>query len=37
MHLMAIPKKHKVYTTDLSLEELKDYKNVELFMKNWYK
>ena len=34
---MAIPKKHKIYTTDLSIEELKDYKNVEKFMLEWYK
>lgn len=36
-HLMAIPKKHKIYTTELDKEELKDYKNVEHFMKEYYK
>ena len=35
-HLMAIPKKHKEYTYQLSKEELKDYKEVEIFMKEYY-
>jgi len=36
-HLMSIPKKHKIYTTELSSEELEDYKNVEQYMKEYYK
>lgn len=36
-HLMVIPKKHKEYTSDLNWEELKDYKNIELFMAEYYK
>lgn len=36
-HIMALPKKHKEYTYLLSKEELKDYKNVEIFMKNYFK
>ncbi len=35
-HLMVIPKKHKEFTFSLSIEELKDYKNIELFMKEYY-
>lgn len=35
-HLLAVPKKHKEYTYELSLEELKDYKNVEIFIKKYY-
>jgi hypothetical protein len=34
---MAIPLKHKEHTYELSKEELKDYKNVEIFMKEYYK
>ena len=36
-HLLAIPKKHRIMTTELTYEELKDYKNVEHFMQKYYK
>jgi diadenosine tetraphosphate (Ap4A) HIT family hydrolase len=35
-HLMAIPKRHVIYTTELNDNELIDYKNVENYMKNFY-
>jgi hypothetical protein len=34
---MAIPIRHVIFTYDLNNEELIDYKNVELFMKDYYK
>ncbi len=37
IHLLTSPKKHKITTDELSYEELKDYKNIEKFMKDWYK
>lgn len=37
IHLMAIPKEHKTYTYELTDEELIDYRNVEIFMKEYYK
>lgn len=36
-HLMAISKRHKEYTHELSKEEFKDLKEVELFMEKHYK
>jgi len=36
-HLMAIPKRHITYTTELNNQELVDYKNIEIYMKNFYK
>lgn len=36
-NLMAFPKKHKTYTTELSDEEILDYKNVEKYMKDYFK
>lgn len=35
-NLLAFPIKHKQYTTEITLEELKDFKNVEIFMKNYF-
>lgn len=35
-HLMSIPKKHRKYAYELNNEELKDYKKIELFMKDYY-
>lgn len=35
-HIMAIPLKHREYTYDLNKEELKDYKNIEIFIKKYY-
>lgn len=37
VHLMALPKRHIKFTIELNDEELLDYKNVELFMKDYYK
>lgn len=36
-HLMAIPKRHIIYTTHLNDNELIDYKNIESYMKELYK
>ena len=36
-HLMAVPKRHIKFTTQLNDEELVDYKNIEIFMKGYYK
>ena len=36
-HLMSIPKRHIKYTTELNNEELIDFKNIEIFIKNFYK
>ncbi len=36
-HLMVIPKRHIIYTTELNNKELIDYKNAELYMKDFYK
>ena len=35
-NLLALPKKHKIYTIDLTLEELKDFKKVEIFIKKYF-
>jgi len=35
-NLLAFPKKHKKLTTQLTLEELKDYKKIEQFMKDYF-
>lgn len=35
-HLMAIPKKHRELTSDLSLIEIKEFKKVSIFMKKYY-
>ncbi len=35
-NLLAFPIKHKANTFDLSKEELKDFKNIEIFMKNYF-
>lgn len=35
-HLLVFPIKHKEYTTELDDNELIDYKNIELFMKNYF-
>ena len=37
VHLMAVPKRHIKFSIDLNNEELVDYKNIELFMKDYYK
>jgi len=34
---MAIPKRHVAFTTELNDEEFIDYKNIEIFMKDYYK
>jgi len=34
---MAIPKRHIKYTVELNNEELIDYKNIEIYMKEYYK
>ena len=36
-HLMVIPRRHVEYTYKLNKEELKDFKEVELFMLEYYK
>ena len=36
-HLMAIPKRHIKFTTELNKNELIDYKNIEIFIKDFYK
>lgn len=36
-HIMAIPKRHIKYTVELNNEELIDYKNIEIYMKEYYK
>jgi hypothetical protein len=33
---MAIPKKHRELTSDLSLIEIKEFKKVSIFMKKYY-
>lgn len=35
-HIMAIPKKHKKSASELSWEELKDFKNIEIFINNYF-
>ena len=35
-NLLALPKKHRILTADLTLEELKDYRNIEIFMKEYF-
>jgi diadenosine tetraphosphate (Ap4A) HIT family hydrolase len=35
-NLLAFPKKHKIYTTDLTLDELKDFKQIEIFLQNYF-
>lgn len=35
-HLLAVPKIHKAFTIELNDEELIDYKNVEIFMKEYF-
>ena len=35
-HLMTIPKRHVEFTYELTEEELKDYRNIELFMKKYF-
>ncbi len=35
--LMAIPKRHLEFTTNLKKEELIDFQEIEKFMKNYYK
>ena len=35
-NILAFPKKHRKFTTHLSIEELKDFKKVELFLKNYF-
>ena len=36
-HLMTVPKRHVKFTYDLNNEELIDYKNIEIYMKDYYK
>lgn len=36
-NLLAVSKKHKKKTSELSLEEFKDLKNVEIFMEEYFK
>jgi len=36
-HLMAIPKRHIKFSIELNKEELNDFINVEIFMKDYYK
>lgn len=35
-NLLAFPKKHKIYTTELTDNELIDYKNIEKFVQNFF-
>ncbi len=35
-HLMAIPKRHIKYVTDLNDKEIIDFKNIELYMKKFF-
>ncbi len=35
-HIMSIPKRHIKFTTELNNNELIDYKNIELFIKDYY-
>lgn len=35
-NLLAFPIEHKVFTTELTDEELLDFRNVEIFMKNFF-
>ena len=35
-HFMTIPKRHVEFTYELTEEELKDYRNIELFMKKYF-
>ena len=37
VHLMAIPKRHLEFTKELNKEELTDFNNIEIFMKDYYK
>jgi hypothetical protein len=34
---MAIPKRHLEFTKELNKEELTDFNNIEIFMKDYYK
>lgn len=36
-HLIAMPKRHVEFTHDLNEEEYWDFKNIDLFMKDFYK
>ncbi len=36
-HLLVLPKRHIIYTTELNDNELIDYKNIEIYMKDFYK
>jgi len=36
-HTMAIPKRHIKFTTELNDNELIDYKNIEIYMEQYYK
>lgn len=35
-NLLAFPIEHKIFTNELSNEELIDFRNVEIFMKNYF-
>ena len=36
-NLLVFPLSHRIFTTDLTDEEILDYKNVEKYMKNYFK
>ncbi len=35
-HIMAVPYEHRVYSTDLTQEELAEFKDIYLFAKNFF-